>query len=152
MVSASLAEGTMPGWVLKFKAKAVMLGVKSDNRPYLYPQPKLSILKETGRGDCVAWARLMSETLLEDDIVSFSLITLAHNLEKGKDPGLNHVVTVIDYKGELWYQSNWWVKKYASHDEALKEIAKDEEWPNGAIAVHTESVTENYSKEFGNSK
>ncbi|MBI3633598.1 MAG: hypothetical protein HY226_04890 [Candidatus Vogelbacteria bacterium] len=101
----------VPFWIEKFESTVRNLRRLSGNKWYKHPQPSLSTLKRTGRGNCVAWSKLMSEIAVHANLTVILLIIGERYESKSKE--LPHQICVIvDREKNVWIQSNIWCTKY----------------------------------------
>ncbi len=89
-----------PRWLLEFKKQVRELRKKSNECWYKSLQDNLLQLKETGRGNCVAWSLLLLEITLRYKLTSYLII-----LSSTKDRARHQVSVVVESDGSTYLQS-----------------------------------------------
>lgn len=98
----STKEDHLPHWVNQYRW-AITEFRRGGLPLYRHPQPRLTTLINTGRGNCVAFSRLGASIAW-----MHGLYTEAYTLEDSK-MGLHRVLVVHD-RGTRWLIDNWEVK------------------------------------------
>ena len=122
----------VPRWILKFEKEVSKLRKISKNKWYLHPQPSLVALKRTGRGNCVAWSKLMTEIAIKHNLLVIQLV-IGEQREKKNSKFRHQITVVIERDRTVWLQSNIWQRKFCrarswptmnSLTKLLKRIAR----------------------------
>jgi len=127
-----------PICVKDFKLRVRQLDKISGGQFYKYPQPSLEVLEETGRGDCVAWAKLLSKVTISHN-VDYEYLTVYQIVDEGKDPEKHRVSTFYDRRGQRWAQSCTEVRKIDDLNDVVAWMnnALKDKWPRGCY-IHFE--------------
>ena len=138
----------IPLWVKSFRNAVKKLKSLAGRKDwYDLNQPNLRELKNTGRGNCVAWSELMAEIALIENLVTI-IVTIA-DVDEDKSGEMRHqICVIIDKDNTVWYQGNIWlhrIKKIKGLltkkkvDTAIKIIAKKEgkmvQYKNGTKVI-----------------
>ena len=98
-----MKDGT-PDWALKFQYKVIQLEIiAGPNNWYKHPQPYLSVLKRTGRGNCVAWSKLVREIALKAGLIP--VLIVIGGLIEDPDDSWHQFCVIIDNDNTIWYQN-----------------------------------------------
>ncbi len=126
-----------PLWVLEFKKKVRELKkIAGDKDWYEFSQPVLTRLKKTGRGNCVAWAKLMKEIALASDLIVIIYVIIEDQYERESGEFPHKICILIDKDNVVWYQSNRSIfrfKKIRSvlTDQTIKTAVREISRKNG---------------------
>lgn len=117
---------------------------RNDPFWYDYNCDKLSELKITGRGNCVAWSNFAVELAQKYGLRAIS-INIEDRSVKNKDADSHQITVIYERDGTIWYQSCTTTKRLykprskekISKTEKLlcKMVAKDCGWKRGAKIV-----------------
>lgn len=92
-------------WPLEFQNQIVRLIVVANGKDwYSGSQPSLLKLKRTGRGNCVAWSKLIIEIATSYGLQTIE-INIADRSEKKSKMDRHMFCIIIDTDQTIWYQS-----------------------------------------------
>lgn len=129
-------KNRIPKWVIEYLATIEKLKKLSpDKQIYSGNQPSLKILKETGRGNCVAMSKLFAE-ILEKHQVEDAKQMIIGIIDPNED---RHQVTLV-YEGteRIWYQSNETIICFKTLSQLDKYMEKEMGWQNKPVAVFSQ--------------
>ncbi len=115
-------------WTQDFRDNVLVLAKLSRGRLYEYPQPSLKTLLATGKGDCVAWSKLMAKVAIKNKIPYKHYVLYSRNKE---DIFSHHQISILESGGQMWLQSNHSVMLVDDMKEALTTASKQIAWEYG---------------------
>ncbi len=128
-----MARLKFPLWAKEFLTEIEKLKRKNKDRQiYSGNQPKLEVLKQTGRGNCVAMSKLFVEILQKHDVDGAQQMVIG--ILDPKDD--RHQITLV-YEGtkRVWYQSNEVLICFKTLSQLNKYMEKEMGWHNKPVAI-----------------
>lgn len=129
-------KNRIPKWVVEYLATIENLKkLSSDRQIYSGDQPKLSVLKETGKGNCVAMSKLFAEILKKYKVDGAQQIIIGI-MDPDED---RHQITLV-YEGteRVWYQSNEVIICFKTLSQLNKFMEKEMGWKNKPVAIFSQ--------------
>ncbi len=129
-----------PAWLLEFRKQVKELRKKSNDCWYETTQDNLLRLKETGRGNCVAWSLLLSEIIIKFNLTFYLMI-----LSNARDRVRHQISVIVEPDGGTYLQScisvtrqKVEITKPLSKQELLEKLticAENAGWRKSNIAI-----------------
>jgi len=95
-----------PPWVKKFRQSVErMEELAGKGNWYDFNQPYLSQLKKTGRGNCVAWSKLMIEIATDAGLETIVVVFEDARTKWGSD-WPHQICVIVDKDNDVWCQDN----------------------------------------------
>jgi hypothetical protein len=110
-----------PYWVWEFHQKVKEMVYRAgSSEVYEESQDSLLVLESTGKGNCVAWSKLMAKIAMHRKVF-FRTYVMCKNCKPrdGLDMAYHQITVLTDDTGQLWLQSNAFLMRVASYEEAL---------------------------------
>lgn len=126
-------KNRIPKWVVEYLVTIDKLKkLTRDGQIYSGDQADLSILKKTGKGNCVAMSKLFAEILRKHDVDSAQQKIIGI-IDPKED---NHQITLV-YEGteRVWYQSNENLLCFKTLSQLYKFMEKEMGWQDKPIAT-----------------